>query len=109
MWNVIAAANSKPVDTKPSGHAATEPVKTPKAKAWPGWKRAIDEELTSGAMPWKRLCARVVERYRESGHAGDNDELELKALSSIPEDYCSSKTATVMLCTSCQAGLGRTM
>ena len=127
MWNVIAAANSKPVDTKPSGragmsqysdcqtqlhqsnrlategscvtgHAATEPVKTPKARAglsggapsrpvcsrprrklgqagpgrlkmarllgcsaglksecFGGWKRAIDEELTSGAMPWKRL------------------------------------------------------
>eukprot|EP00437_Effrenium_voratum_P037474 CAMPEP_0181463498 /NCGR_PEP_ID=MMETSP1110-20121109/34946_1 /TAXON_ID=174948 /ORGANISM="Symbiodinium sp., Strain CCMP421" /LENGTH=207 /DNA_ID=CAMNT_0023588199 /DNA_START=24 /DNA_END=644 /DNA_ORIENTATION=- len=72
MWNVIASANSKPVDAKPSGHAATEPAKMPKAKAWPGWKRAIDEELTSGAMPWKRLCARVVERYRESGHAGDN-------------------------------------
>ncbi|OLP79259.1 Cell growth-regulating nucleolar protein [Symbiodinium microadriaticum] len=101
MWNVIASANSKPVDGKPSGQAATEPAKMPKAKAWPGWKRAIDEELTSGAMPWKRLCARVVERYRESGHAGDNDELELQALSSIPEDYCSSKTPDVMLCTSC--------
>ncbi|CAE7542030.1 LYAR [Symbiodinium pilosum] len=101
MWDVIAVANAKPVNGKPTGAAgpaAAEENKPPARAGWPGWKRAIDEELKSGAMPWKRLCTRVVERYRESGHSGDNDELELQALSSIPEDYCCPKTPTVKLC-----------
>ncbi|CAE7585488.1 LYAR [Symbiodinium natans] len=101
MWNVVASASSKP-DGKPpgkAGQAVPEPGKPPakEAKSWPGWKRAIDDELTVGAMPWKRLCVRVVQRYLASGNAGDNDELELKALSSIPEDYCCAKTPNVQL------------
>mmetsp|Transcript_28138 Transcript_28138/g.52774 ORF Transcript_28138/g.52774 Transcript_28138/m.52774 type:complete len:237 (-) Transcript_28138:25-735(-) len=99
MWNLIASATAEQKAVKPAGQELSAPVnKLDEAKSWPGWKRAIDEELKSGgAMPWKRLCTRVVERYHQSGNAGNLDELELKVLSSIPEDYCSAKNSTVSL------------
>ncbi|CAK9110390.1 unnamed protein product [Durusdinium trenchii] len=94
MWKIIAAANAKPAGNTNLG-------KSDQAKAWPGWKRAVDEELeaSGGAMPWKRLCLRLVERFSETGSGcnGHGDDLELQALSSIPEEYCSDKDPTVTL------------
>ncbi|CAJ1438801.1 unnamed protein product, partial [Effrenium voratum] len=82
MWKVVAA------NSKPAGQAQAKPnngTNGTSAKTWPGWKRAVEDELREGAMPWKRLCTRLVARYRDTGNKGSEEELELQALSNIPE------------------------
>ncbi|CAJ1438802.1 unnamed protein product, partial [Effrenium voratum] len=94
MWKVVAA------NSKPAGQAQAKPnngTNGTSAKTWPGWKRAVEDELREGAMPWKRLCTRLVARYRDTGNKGSEEELELQALSNIPEEYCSDKDPTVKL------------
>jgi len=39
-----------------------------KSECFRGWKRAIDDELTSGAMPWKRLWRPQVTIQSKSGN-----------------------------------------
>ena len=69
MWKIIADA------TKPSAEPGRGPAR-------PGWKRAVDEELeaSGGAMPWKRLCVRVVERFRATEKGGEHLELQAWAV-----------------------------
>merc|ERR1712194_470558 len=69
---------------------ASKPIAC-KAKLWPGWKRALDEELRAagGLMPWKRLRTSLVARYAKACQNGKlcTDELGLLALAEIPEHY----------------------
>eukprot|EP00434_Breviolum_minutum_P037485 symbB.v1.2.033236.t1/scaffold4102.1/size44650/2 len=103
MWKIIGAANAKKEEPNGSGKPDIQPEAKPEAKkangkVWPGWKRAVDQELEAngGEMPWKRLCVRLADRYRETENRG-SDDLELLALSNIPEEYCSFDAPTVTL------------
>lgn len=105
MWSVIAAATGK---KSGEGGGAAAPAPGAKAPAdaaqsgWAGWKRALDDELKTagGSMPWKKLCTRLVQQFRErSGKANEesDDDLEAQALASIPEGYCSPKNDYVRM------------
>jgi len=97
MWAVIANANAKPASNGSS-------TKT-EEKKWSGWKHALDAELDAagGSMPWKKLKAQLVKRYREAGEskAASDDDLGNQALAAIPEGYCSEKSEMVQLCQPC--------
>eukprot|EP00930_Biecheleria_cincta_P006213 TRINITY_DN107196_c0_g1_i1.p1 TRINITY_DN107196_c0_g1~~TRINITY_DN107196_c0_g1_i1.p1 ORF type:complete len:242 (+),score=68.91 TRINITY_DN107196_c0_g1_i1:40-765(+) len=105
MWSVIAAATGKTSGGGGGGAAAAAPGdKAPAAaqNGWAGWKRALDDELKAagGSLPWKKLCTRLVQQFREkSGTANGESEadLEVQALASIPEGYCSPKNAVVKI------------
>lgn len=100
IWDVIAAANTKPnaANTKPAGADGTTPG-TNGVVAWVGWKRAFDDELRSngGEMPWKRLRDSVVSAAKRGKEAGTEDELECRALASIPDAYLSKEDELVRL------------
>lgn len=82
-------------------------------RAWPGWKRAVDEELAAagGALPWKRLRTRIVGRHRICGGGrqkqtvdaaqavadAENGALGLLSLAGIPDHYLSKTDAFVRL------------
>ena len=49
-----------------------------KSQCFRGWKRAIDEELTSGAMPWKRLwCPQVTIQDKNGNGASRLKECQI--------------------------------
>eukprot|EP00435_Cladocopium_sp_Y103_P024268 s3665_g5.t4 len=91
MWQVISKANAKPADQNANGENH-KPPEVKKAREFPGWKRAIDEELegAGGALPWKKLCRQVKNRYCET-NPGVADDIESRVLSAIPEEYCSDE------------------
>mmetsp|Transcript_77052 Transcript_77052/g.174267 ORF Transcript_77052/g.174267 Transcript_77052/m.174267 type:complete len:251 (-) Transcript_77052:7-759(-) len=102
IWEVISSANAP---AQQNGAAAATPAAKDDAAAapagaaktaptrWGGWKRALDEELTTagGEMPWKRLRDAVVEKCCECGQANGTGKeiLGFQALAAIPEDYLS--------------------
>jgi len=98
MWAVIAAANEKKAAPAPVAPAPTEagkpPAEKPAKRSWPGWKQALDEELTasSGEVPWRKLRDALVARYRaeaDNVNGATTDDLGYLALSKIPEVYLS--------------------
>lgn len=113
MWAVIAAATGKTPGGGAGGAAASAPggdaaatatgAKTADAaeNGWAGWKRALDDELKAagGSLPWKKLCTRLVTRYRGSGKANGErgEDLDVQALACIPEGYCSEKSDIIKL------------
>merc|ERR1712186_17595 len=73
---------------------------------WKGWKRAIDEELyaAGGALPWKKLRAKLVARYNKAmaavggtSHNDCDDQVGYSALANIPEAYLSKQDRLVRL------------
>lgn len=103
MWEVVAAANPGPgAKAKPAEPAQADGQSQGKSQPrWSGWKRALDEELTSqgGELPWKRLRDLLVQRYQATGTANGASEEDLgyQALACIPEGYCSHEDEVVRL------------
>lgn len=104
MWEVIASANAKPAQSAASADASKNVVEqsvTTKPVKWQGWKRAMDDELKAagGEMPWKKLRDELVVRFQSSGqvNGASKDQLELQALASIPDTYCSKDDPLVRL------------
>jgi len=80
-----------PKEAQKAGASAFPKPLTEMPRLWPGWKRAVDEELSAagGTLPWKRLRKTVVARYVEASRGDDlsRKELGALALAEIPEDY----------------------
>merc|ERR1711937_1015320 len=71
------------------------------ASEWPGFSSCIEEELVSagGELKWKKLRARVTERYRKE-HPEDarpEEEIHAEVMAEIPTEYCEDGSPWIKL------------
>ncbi|CAE8615746.1 unnamed protein product [Polarella glacialis] len=102
--STVPAAALAAVAKAAARKASFGPDSNGKRKGWPGWRRAMDEELKTaagGAMPWKKLRTALVARRREQvgGKPGEAEEPEellgARAMAAVPEEYLSSMDSLV--------------
>ncbi|CAE8584795.1 unnamed protein product [Polarella glacialis] len=102
--STVPAAALAAVAKAAARKASFGPDSNGKRKGWPGWRRAMDEELKTaagGAMPWKKLRTALVARRREQvgGKPGEAEEPEellgARAMAAVPEEYLSSTDSLV--------------
>eukprot|EP00927_Polykrikos_kofoidii_P054584 TRINITY_DN48994_c0_g1_i1.p1 TRINITY_DN48994_c0_g1~~TRINITY_DN48994_c0_g1_i1.p1 ORF type:complete len:259 (+),score=59.01 TRINITY_DN48994_c0_g1_i1:133-909(+) len=97
--NVGAGAAAPAAASKAKDSAASTAAK--KSGEWAGWKRALDDELTSagGKVPWKRLRESLVAHSVACrGLNGvSREELGNEAIASIPDAYLSKTDEFVRL------------
>jgi len=85
-------------------HAANEAAKKQAPPKWAGFKRALDDTLSSAdgkTLPWKRLRDAVAELAKAGGASEakgvSDDDLQRKVLVTIPENYLSKEDNMVRL------------